>query len=275
MERYRELYRRGAYAPKQERQRLARLVRWRGRPGGFRSRRAALARGAGSRSTKRPLHPGDAVLRLPRMTARSEAGSKSFVTPRAMRARAATCGLRLAWCQTSANGTGGASRSGTAASPGGREQLRRTRRRCGPDRPPGGDHGDHLVGVDGSVARGARGLPALGVEPSRSQSERARTPGGCRRRSHPAHRPGRGLGPLGERVAARQHGVKRLVAQQLDLDLRVGRGHEAQSHVDLFKPRGGRRAGKRQFAKCARQRRGGPARTARTAAGLRRWAASR
>jgi DNA repair photolyase len=35
--RYRELYRRGAYAPREERERLARLVRRRGRPGGFRS----------------------------------------------------------------------------------------------------------------------------------------------------------------------------------------------------------------------------------------------
>ena len=35
--RYRELYRRGAYAPREERRRLAALVRWRGRPGGFRS----------------------------------------------------------------------------------------------------------------------------------------------------------------------------------------------------------------------------------------------
>ena len=35
--RYRELYRRGAYAPREERERLSRLVRWRGRPGGFRS----------------------------------------------------------------------------------------------------------------------------------------------------------------------------------------------------------------------------------------------
>jgi DNA repair photolyase len=35
--RYQELYRHGAYAPKEERARLARLVRWRGRPGGFRS----------------------------------------------------------------------------------------------------------------------------------------------------------------------------------------------------------------------------------------------
>ena len=35
--RYRELYRRGAYAPRKERERLSRMVRWRGAPGGFRS----------------------------------------------------------------------------------------------------------------------------------------------------------------------------------------------------------------------------------------------
>jgi DNA repair photolyase len=37
VERYEELYRRGAYAPREERERLSRLVRWRGSPGGFRS----------------------------------------------------------------------------------------------------------------------------------------------------------------------------------------------------------------------------------------------
>ena len=35
--RYEELYRRGAYAPRAERERLSKLVRWRGRPSGFRS----------------------------------------------------------------------------------------------------------------------------------------------------------------------------------------------------------------------------------------------
>jgi DNA repair photolyase len=35
--RYQELYRRGAYAPREERERLSRMVRWRGSPGGFRS----------------------------------------------------------------------------------------------------------------------------------------------------------------------------------------------------------------------------------------------
>jgi DNA repair photolyase len=35
--RYEELYRRGAYAPAKERDRLARLVRWSGTPGAFRS----------------------------------------------------------------------------------------------------------------------------------------------------------------------------------------------------------------------------------------------
>ena len=35
--RYEKLYRRGAYAPREERERLSRLVRWRGRPSGFRS----------------------------------------------------------------------------------------------------------------------------------------------------------------------------------------------------------------------------------------------
>jgi DNA repair photolyase len=35
--RYEELYRRGAYAPPEERERLARMVRWHGEPGGFRS----------------------------------------------------------------------------------------------------------------------------------------------------------------------------------------------------------------------------------------------
>jgi DNA repair photolyase len=35
--RYQELYRRGAYAPREERERLSRMVRWRGAPGGFRS----------------------------------------------------------------------------------------------------------------------------------------------------------------------------------------------------------------------------------------------
>ncbi len=37
--RYEELYRRGAYAPQRERERLSRLVRWTGAPGGFRDRR--------------------------------------------------------------------------------------------------------------------------------------------------------------------------------------------------------------------------------------------
>src|SRR5207302_1024166 len=37
VERYEELYRRGAYAPREERERLSRMVRWRGAPGGFRS----------------------------------------------------------------------------------------------------------------------------------------------------------------------------------------------------------------------------------------------
>jgi DNA repair photolyase len=37
VERYEELYRRGAYAPRRERERLGGLVRWRGSPGGFRS----------------------------------------------------------------------------------------------------------------------------------------------------------------------------------------------------------------------------------------------
>jgi DNA repair photolyase len=35
--RYEKLYRRGAYAPREERERLSKLVRWRGRPSGFRS----------------------------------------------------------------------------------------------------------------------------------------------------------------------------------------------------------------------------------------------
>jgi DNA repair photolyase len=35
--RYEALYRRGAYAPPAERERLARMVRWQGEPGGFRS----------------------------------------------------------------------------------------------------------------------------------------------------------------------------------------------------------------------------------------------
>jgi DNA repair photolyase len=39
--RYEELYRRGAYAPVAERERLSRMVRWHGEPGGFRSNPAA------------------------------------------------------------------------------------------------------------------------------------------------------------------------------------------------------------------------------------------
>jgi DNA repair photolyase len=41
--RYEQLYRRGAYAPQRERERLARLVRWRGTQAGFRLRRAPAA----------------------------------------------------------------------------------------------------------------------------------------------------------------------------------------------------------------------------------------
>jgi DNA repair photolyase len=37
VERYEGLYRRGAYAPREERERLSRMVRWRGAPAGFRS----------------------------------------------------------------------------------------------------------------------------------------------------------------------------------------------------------------------------------------------
>jgi DNA repair photolyase len=44
--RYQELYRRGAYAPHDERERLSRMVRWRGAPAGFRSLRPSPGRPA-------------------------------------------------------------------------------------------------------------------------------------------------------------------------------------------------------------------------------------
>jgi DNA repair photolyase len=62
LERYREMYRKGAYAPVEERRRLAGMVRRRGGPGGFRSMGdrdrapddAVLEFGHGSRSTAKP-----------------------------------------------------------------------------------------------------------------------------------------------------------------------------------------------------------------------------
>lgn len=56
VERYKELYRRGAYAPQRERERLAGLVRWRGSPGGFRS----LEPGAKPAPSDREAVGGDA-----------------------------------------------------------------------------------------------------------------------------------------------------------------------------------------------------------------------
>jgi len=50
VERYEELYRRGAYAPREERERLSRMVRWRGAPGGFRSAGPSPAPAAEERS---------------------------------------------------------------------------------------------------------------------------------------------------------------------------------------------------------------------------------
>ncbi len=50
VERYEELYRRGAYAPREERERLSRMVRWRGAPGGFRSAYPSPAPAAEERS---------------------------------------------------------------------------------------------------------------------------------------------------------------------------------------------------------------------------------
>ena len=50
VERYEELYRRGAYAPREERERLSRMVRWRGAPGGFRSADPSPAPAAEERS---------------------------------------------------------------------------------------------------------------------------------------------------------------------------------------------------------------------------------
>jgi DNA repair photolyase len=45
--RYEELYSRGAYAPPEERERLARMVRWHGEPGGFRSSPARVRQESG------------------------------------------------------------------------------------------------------------------------------------------------------------------------------------------------------------------------------------
>ena len=50
VDRYQELYRRGAYAPATERERLARLVRWRGSPGGFSSSASRFGQTARDRS---------------------------------------------------------------------------------------------------------------------------------------------------------------------------------------------------------------------------------
>ena len=50
VERYEDLYRRGAYAPREERERLSRMVRWRGAPAGFRSADPSPAPAAEERS---------------------------------------------------------------------------------------------------------------------------------------------------------------------------------------------------------------------------------
>jgi DNA repair photolyase len=52
--RYEQLYRRGAYAPRAERERLAQLVRWRGSPGGFSSLEPQSGAGARDRA-QRPV----------------------------------------------------------------------------------------------------------------------------------------------------------------------------------------------------------------------------
>src|SRR5271167_4151861 len=52
--RYEELYRRGAYAPREERERLSRMVRRRAAPGGFRSVAASSASMNGGAPTPRP-----------------------------------------------------------------------------------------------------------------------------------------------------------------------------------------------------------------------------
>jgi DNA repair photolyase len=50
--RYEQLYRRGAYAPRAERERLSQLVRWRGSPGGFASLERRFGAGAGDRPSR-------------------------------------------------------------------------------------------------------------------------------------------------------------------------------------------------------------------------------
>jgi len=59
--RYEQLYSRGAYAPQKERERLSRMVRWRGTPGGFRSLEPRPGR-ASSESRSSPQRDGSQTL---------------------------------------------------------------------------------------------------------------------------------------------------------------------------------------------------------------------
>ena len=84
--RYEELYRRGAYAPSAERERLAQIVRRQGKPGAFRSIGASSRRaGVGAASKTTRLSAGDPLLTSQRLSRIPASAARAISTPPSLR----------------------------------------------------------------------------------------------------------------------------------------------------------------------------------------------